>query len=224
MRERSQMANVGIRRYFLSVYRLAQQAAEALALFGVIQTWFKTGAWAKDFDNAVANEELFRIIASGCRRTSIITIHILCDNRRPGTCNIFGLVKRIGLSHSEKRAIRQRLKSIAGTVSKIGTLRNHFDAHLSEDDEWKKGLGDGLKRREVNRVLVTVFSVLIECGKALGIPKLGYEAICSANELYGERLIRALSEQVAAGKTGRQIMSVRDWEDQREWQDEPEPE
>jgi hypothetical protein len=216
------MANDKIRPYFNSVYRLAQQAAEAFALFVVIRDWFRTG-WMKDFDNATANEDLLRIIASGCKRTSIITIHTLFDHRKPRTCNIFALIDRVEISRSEKRSMRQRLKPIAGTVRKIGTLRNHIDAHLVEHDDWKKGLGDGLKLAEVNRVLATLFSVVIDCGKVLGIKKLGYVAIHSASKLYGNRLIRALSEQVAAGKIGRQIISVHDWEDQVEWQNEPEP-
>jgi len=108
------MADHTIRGYFHSVYRLAQQAAEALALFGVIQSWFKTGTWAKDFNNAFTNEDLSRIIASACRRTSIVATHILCDSGKPGTCNIFRLVQRMGLPPSEKRAIRLRLKLIAG--------------------------------------------------------------------------------------------------------------
>lgn len=217
------MADSNLRRYYSNVYRLAQQAAEALALFVAIRAWFRTG-WARDFDNAIANEDLLRIVASGCKRTSIITIHTLLDHGKPGTCNIFALIDRVEISGSEKRSMRQRLRPIAGTVRKIGTLRNHIDAHLSEHDEWKRGLGDGLKHRDVDRVLVKIFSVLVDCGKALGIPKLGYEAIRSASRLYGERLIRALSEQVAAGKTGRQIMSVREWEDEQESRNEPEPE
>src|SRR6266478_3091838 len=131
-------------RYFGSVYRLAQQAAEAVAFFGVIHRWFKTD-WIKDFDNSVVNEDLLRIIASTSRRTSIVTIHILCDNRRHGSCNVFRLVERIGLSQIEKRAMRQRLRSIASTIRKVSTLRNHMDAHLAEGDEWRKDFGDGLK-------------------------------------------------------------------------------
>src|SRR2546430_10866143 len=218
------MATVDVRnlRYFRSVYRLAQQAAEAVAFFGVIRRWFNA-EWIKDFNNAVVNEDLLRIIASTSKRTAIVTIHILCDNRKAGSCNVFRLVERIGLCRTEKRTIRQRLKSIAPTLRKVSTLRNHIDAHLVEDDEWRKGFGDGLKKADVDHLLTVIFSVLIDCGKVLGISKLRYDAVRKVSELYADRLVRALREQVSAGKTGRQLLSVRDWEEERESQDEFEP-
>jgi len=87
------MSDKELRQYFRKVYNLAQQAAEAVALFGVYHDYFRTG-WKKDFHNATVNEDLFRINASCAKRTSIVALHILCDNGKAGTCNGYDLIKR----------------------------------------------------------------------------------------------------------------------------------
>jgi len=114
--------------------------------------------------------------------------------------------------------MKQRLKPHNETVKKIRTLRTHLDAHLSEKNDWKKDLGGGLKRRAVNQLLSSIFSIVIDCGKILEIRKLGCEALRSATTLLGERLIPALSEQLKAGKVGRQLVSVQGWEEDQELQ------
>ena len=206
---------------FLNVYRLAQQGAEAFAMFAVIQAWFKS--WARDSANAIANEELFRFVASNSRRTSVIAIHILCDNGKPQTCNVYRLIQRVEISPSAKKAMLQWLKSVAPTVRKIKTLRNHIDAHLSEHDTWREGLGDGLQRKDVDRVLAIVFKVLLECVRNRHSQiRLLRQFMIQVSFTY-RRMIRAMREQVVAGKVRRQIISVQDWEDQCDLRDEAEP-
>lgn len=211
------MPDKELRKYFRNVYRLAQQAAESVALFGVLHHYLRS-AWARDFDNAIANEDLFRIIASCARRTSIVTLHILCDNGQPNTCNVRDLVKRLGSKGYATESMKQRLKPHSETIRRIRTLRTNVDAHLSDRDDWKKDLGEGLSRKAVDRLLSSIFSILIDCGKTLQVRKLGHKALRDATTLLGERLIRALGEQLKARKVGKQLVSVQAWEDEQESQ------
>src|SRR6266481_4148278 len=126
------MSDTQLRRYYFNVYRLAQNAAEAFSMFAVIQTWFKETGWHKDFENAVTNEDLLRIIAHCSRRTAIVATHILCDNGEQGTCNVFRLMQRLGQKGLDTKPMRQRLKSVQGLIQKIRLLRNYNDAHLTE--------------------------------------------------------------------------------------------
>jgi hypothetical protein len=207
-----------LRQYFRNVYHLAQQAAEAVALFGVFHDYFKR-KWVKDFENATVNEDLLRIIASCAKRTSIVALHILCDNGEPHACNVYGLANRLRGKHHSTKSIKEVLRPHKETIKKIRTLRHNIDAHLSELNDWKKELGAGLKGREVNRLLSAVFSFLNGCGKTMQIRTRNYEPLRSATMLYGDRLIRALGEQVKAGKVGERVMSVRDWEEEQELQE-----
>jgi hypothetical protein len=208
-----------LRRYYLNVYRLAQNAAEAFTLFAVIQTWFKKTGWTEDFDNALVNEDLLRIIAHCSRRTAIVATHILCDNGAEGTCNVFKLVERLGDKGIDTKSMRQRLRLVREPIQKIRLLRNYNDAHLKEKEEWKTGFGE-LKARDVNKLLSVIFSVVIDCGNDLDIPKMPFEQIYKGTVAHAERLIRALSEQVKAGRVGVRFQSVREWEEERHLQSE----
>ena len=212
------MSDQELRVYFRSVYRLAQQAAEAVALFGVLHNYFRS-AWVKDFDNAIVNEDLFRIIASCARRTSIVALHILCDNGQRQSCNVHDLVKRLGRKGYATASMRGRLRPHNETIKRVRALRTHVDAHLSDRDDWRKDLGEGLSRRAVDQLLSSIFAILTECGKKLKNRKLGHPTLRKATALLGERLIRALGEQVKAGKVGKQLVSVRAWEDEQESQE-----
>ena len=212
------MSQEELRRYYFNVYRLAQNAAEAFTMFAVIQTWFKETGWHKDFENAVTNEDLLRIIAHCSRRTAIVATHILCDNGEEGTCNVFRLMQRLGQKGLDTKPMRQRLKSVQGLIQKIRLLRNYNDAHLTEQEEWKTSFGE-LKARDVNRLLSALFSVIGGCGEVLNIETMPYDQLYKATVAYSERLIRALSEQVQAGKVGISFMSVREWHERREQED-----
>jgi hypothetical protein len=212
------MSDRELRQYFRSVYQLAQQAAEAVALFGVLHNYVRS-AWVKDFENATVNEDLFRIIASCARRTSIVTLHILCDNGQPDTCNVRDLIKRLGRKGYPTESMKQRLRPHGETIKRIRTLRTHVDAHLSDRTDWREDLGEGLTRRAVDQLLSSIFLILIDCGKNLRIRKLGHAALRNATTLLGERLIRALGEQIKAGKVGKELISVRAWEDDQESQE-----
>src|SRR5207247_1729869 len=105
---------------------------------------------------------------------------------------------------------RRQLKSVRGLIQKIRLLRNCNDAHLTEQEDWKKSFGE-LKARDVNRLLSILCSVIRDCGKVLNEEAMPYDQLYKATVANSERLIRALSEQVQAGKVGVRFMSVREW-------------
>jgi hypothetical protein len=179
-------------------------------MFAVIQSWFQSTAWSKDVENAATNEDLLRIIGDCSRRTAIVATHILCDNGKQGTCNVFRLIKRFAEKGLDVKPMRRELKSVQGLIQKIRLLRNSNDAHLTEREDWKKGFGE-LKARDVNRLLSVLFSVIRDCGKVLNEDAMPYDQLYKATLANSERLIRALREQVQAGKVGVKLMSVREW-------------
>jgi hypothetical protein len=200
-------------RYYRTVYHLAQNATEAFTLFIVLQKWFKAG-WAKDFNNAVINEDVLRVIAQCTRRTAVVAIHILCDNGRRRTCNVFSLLERLSTEGTNTGPMRQRLRTVRATIDKIRLLRMNNDAHLAEEEEWKKAFGE-LKAKDVNRLLTEIYGVVCDCGSALGQDVIPYDQLCKVTSSNSERLIRALSEQVSAGKVGAHFPTIREWEDMK---------
>jgi hypothetical protein len=203
------------RRFFTTVYRLAQQSVEGFAFWKELLPHLKLHH-RKYFEGVLFNEELLRIIITNTKRSLVVTTFILCDNSRHGNRghSVYQLLERSSaLLNFDVDAEKRLLDSpkIVRRIEQIRILRNNLDAHHAASDEWKRRFGT-LRNSEFEELISTVYGIVFRCNKAAGLRRVSEDSLRKASTVYADRLLRALEKQVKDGCAGKGFVSVDDWE------------
>jgi hypothetical protein len=207
--------NPSERRFFTTVYRLAQQSVEGFAFWKELLPHLKLRR-LKYWEGISFNEELLRIIITNTKRSFVVTTFILCDNEGYGQQghNVHQLLERCSALpnfdiDAEKRLLASR--KTARRIKQIRILRNNIDAHHSASDEWKRRFGT-LRNSEFEELISTIYGIVFRCNKAAGMRRVSEDSLRKASTVYADRLLRALEKQVKDGCAGIGFVTVDDWE------------
>jgi hypothetical protein len=203
------------RKFFATVYRLAQQSVEGFALWLEFLPHLKLQK-AKYWEAISFNEDLFRIIITNTKRSFVVTTYILCDDEGQGKKghNVFQLLGRSAdlptlNFDAETRLLAQ--PSITRTMDKVRVLRNNLDAHHAASDDWKMRFGS-LSNAEFEGLISTVYGVVRRCNMAAGLRRVSENSLRKATIVGADRLLRALARQVELAEAGTGFQSVESWE------------
>jgi hypothetical protein len=207
--------NQSERRFFTTVYRLAQQSVEGFAFWKELLPHLKLHH-RKYFEGVLFNEELLRIIITNTKRSLVVTTFILCDNSGHGKRGhtVYQLLERSSaLLNFDVEAEKRLLDSpkIVRRIEQIRILRNNLDAHHAASDEWKRRFGT-LPNAEFEELISTVYGIVFRCNKAAGLKRISEDSLRKTSTVYADRLLRALEKQLKDGCVGEGFVSVDDWE------------
>jgi len=204
------------RKFFTTVYRLAQQSLEGFYVWTVLLNPLRVGVIGRQ-SVVASNEDLLRIIITNAKRAFVITTYILCDDRGSGAAghNVYKLLDRAAnIAPSFDKVSNEELlqtPEARAAIKKLRILRNNLDAHHSVSDEWKESIGK-IENSDLEHLILTIYNIVYQCNAAVGLEHLSAKALTTRTTTYGDRLLRALAQQIEDKLVGTECVSVEDWE------------